>query len=114
MAIDETAFAPGRLVDHGDGRYSLVYSSFPDFDAIFRRKHLQGGGYTWRSMVVHLLEEHHPDALDSLEFDPEADMFCAISDNLDALRAVAQMLVRLQDENVVADIVEHVNLAEYD
>lgn len=112
--IDQTQFAPGTLVDHGDGHFSLIYSAFPDFDDIFTRKGLQGGGYSWHGMVVHLLEEHAPEALDALDFDPEASMFCALSDDLEALKAVARMLKKLEERSVVKDIVEHVNLLEYD
>lgn len=114
MRLDHADFAPGTLVDHGDGHYSLIYSAFPDFDDIFTRKHLQGGGYTWHGMVVHLLEEVAPNALESLDFDPEASMFCALSDNLDALREVAKVLRRLEERDVVAHLVENVDLTEYD
>jgi len=112
--IDQTQFAPGTLVDHGDGHYSLVYSAFPDFDDVFKAKGLQGGGYTWHGMVVHLLEENAPDALEALDFDPEGSMFCALSDDINALKAVARMLSKLESRDVVADIVENVDLAEYD
>src|SRR6185503_4801344 len=114
MGIDKTLFAPGTLVELDAGRYSLVYDRFPDFDDIFKPRRLQGGGYTWHGMVVHLLEEHAPDALDALEFDPSADTLSAVSDDLTALRAVAQMLRRLEKREVVADIVANVDLTEYD
>lgn len=112
--MNEADFAPGTLVDHGDGRYSLVYSAFPDFGDLFERKGLQGGGYTWHGMVVHLLEEQAPEALESLDFDPEAGMFCALSDSLIALRAVAKVLGKLEDRDLVSDLIENVDLTEYD
>lgn len=114
MIIDPAEFKPGTLIEYGDGRYSLTYSAFPDFDDLFAPKGLQGGGYTWHGMVMSLLEDNEPDALDSLDFDPEAGTFCAIGDDLDALRAVARMLVKLEDRAVVADIVSRVDLSEYD
>ena len=114
MTIDPADFAPGRLIDYEDGIYGLVYSEFPDFGDLFERKGLQGGGDTWHGMVVHLLEEHAPDVLESLDFDPEANMFCARSDDLNALKAVALILRKLEDRNVVADLVEHVDLTEYE
>jgi Immunity protein 51 len=112
--IDQAEFAPGKLVDHGGGSYSLIYTTFPNFADVFAPKGLQGGGHTWHGMVVHLLEEYAPDALESLDFDPEGDMFIAQSDSLDALRAVAKVLKRLEDRAVVADLVTHVVLTEYD
>jgi hypothetical protein len=114
LTIDRADFAPGTLVDHGDGHYSLIYSSFPDFDDVFTRKGLQGGGYTWHGMVVHLLEEQAPEALDALDFDPGASMLCALSDDLNALRQVAKVVRKLEERDVVADIVENVELSEYD
>ena len=114
MTIDKADFAPGTLVEHGGGHYSLIYSEFPDFSDVFDPKGLQGGGYTWHGMVMHLLEENAPEALDALDFDPEAGMFCALSDDLDALRAVARMLVKLESRAAVADIVANVDLTEYD
>ena len=112
--IDKADYAPGTLVEHGDGRYSLLYSDFPDFGDLFTRKGLQGGGYTWHGMVMHLLEEQAPEALESLDFDPEAGMFCALSDSLVALRAVARILGKLQDRDIVSDLIENVDLTEYD
>lgn len=114
MRIDHADFAPGTLVDHGEGKYSLIYSAFPDFEDIFTRKRLQGGGHTWHGMVVHLLEELAPDSLEFIEFDPEASMLSAVSDNLDALREVAKVLRKLEDRDVVAQLVENVELTEYD
>lgn len=114
MTIDKTQFAPGTLVDHGEGQYSLIYSSFPAFDDIFRRKGLQGGGYTWHGMVVHLLEEQAPEALEALDFDPEGSMFCALSDDLGALRAVANVLRQLETRELVQQLVENVDLTQYD
>ena len=111
---DGDAFAPGTLLDHGEGSYSLVYSSFPPFDELLTRRRLPTGGCTWRNMVVYLLEENAPDALESLDFECDPRMFTAISDNLDALRAVAKMLGKLEHRTTVADIVENVDLAEYE
>lgn len=114
MTIDKAEFAPGTLVDHGEGHYSLIYSSFPAFDEIFTRKGLQGGGVIWRGMVVHLLEEQAPEALESLDFDPEGSVFSALSDDLDALRAVAKVLRQLETRELVQQLVENVDLAQYD
>ena len=52
--------------------------------------------------------------LESLDFAPDAGMFCAVSDSLVSLRAVAKMLGKLENRSVVADLIEHVDLTEYD
>lgn len=114
MTIDPSRYKPGTLVNHKDGSYSLLYSEFPDFRDVFEPRGLQGGGYTWHGMVVHLLEEHAPDALDALDFDPEASMFSAVSDSLPALAKVADMLRKLEDRDTVCTIVDNVDLAQYD
>lgn len=112
--IDTTQFAPGTLVDHGEGHYSLLYSSFPTFDGVFEHRGLDGGGDTWRAMVVHLLEEQAPEVLEAVDFDPDASVFCALSDSLPALKEVAKALERLQDRDTVLRLVEHVDLRQYD
>jgi hypothetical protein len=114
VTIDKAQFAPATLVDHGEGHYSLVYSAFPAFDDLFKRKGLQGGGYTWHGMVVHMLEEQDPESLEALDFDPEASMFCALSDDLDALRSVADILRQLETRELVAQIIDSVDLTQYD
>jgi hypothetical protein len=111
---DPSKYKPGTLVDHKDGTYSLIYSSFPDVGDVFEQRGLQGGGCTWHGMVVHLLEENAPEALDALDFDCEAGMFSAISDSLPALAKVAEMLRKLEDRELVCEIAENVDLRQYD
>jgi hypothetical protein len=107
-------YEPGTLIDHKDGTYSLIYSSFPDVGDVLEQRGLQRGGNTWHGMVVHLLEENAPEALDALDFDCEAGMFSAISDSLPALAKVAEMLRKLEDRDVVCEIAENINLSQYD
>ena len=107
-------FAPGKLLDYGGGHYGLVYLDFPDFRELFARRGVPAGGTTWESMVEHLLEEHEPIALEALEFECEPDSFLARSDNLDALRSVARMLRKLESKSTVVNILDDVNLTEYE
>lgn len=44
-----------------------------------------GNGYDWESLARVFLEEKRPNLLDEIDFDSEAGMFCAYSDNKDAL-----------------------------
>lgn len=114
--LDKAAYAPGVLVEHPDN-YSLIYSRFPsseDVVAVFDERGLQGGGYTWHGLVVHLLNEQSPATLDAIEFDPEGDMFCAVSTDLDALRTVGSMLAQLENVELLKKLAATVDLSEYD
>jgi len=114
---DASAFAPGTLVEHDGGRYSLVYSNFPsspDLETVYNEKGLQGGGYTWHGFVVHLMKQHAPQALDAIEFDPEGSMFCAVSKDLAALRAVGAALAQLENIELVKQLASTVDVSEYD
>ncbi|HSD87602.1 MAG TPA: Imm51 family immunity protein [Kofleriaceae bacterium] len=114
MKPDKAAFEPGILVDHGEGRYSLTYDKFPNFSNVFDPKGLQGGGYTWHGLVATLMTETAPDALEAIDFDPEAGMFVAVSEDLDALMEVAKALRQLEKRDVVERIVATTDLREYD
>ncbi len=112
-AAGDASFRPGTLVTHAEGSYSLVYSDFPHVPAMDARG-VQGGGYTWHALVLHLLQYEAPQFLDALFFDPEAGMFCAVSSNLEALRAVARALAKLEDPGVLTRLVEIVDFSAYD
>lgn len=44
-----------------------------------------GNGYDWGSLAQVFLDEKCPDLQEKISFDPEADMFCAYSEDRDAL-----------------------------
>lgn len=114
---DASAFAPGTLVEHDDGKFSVVYSKFPsspDLEAVYDERGLQGGGYTWHGFVVHLMKQHAPQALDAVEFDPEGSMFCAVSKDLAALQAVSAALAQLENIELVKQLAATVDVSEYD
>jgi hypothetical protein len=114
---DATAFAPGTLVEHDGGKYSLVYSTFPqsdDLEAVYGERGLQGGGHAWRGFVVHLMKQHAPAALEAIEFDPEHGMFCAVSKDLAALRAVGAALAQLENVELVVNLARTVDESDLD
>jgi tetratricopeptide (TPR) repeat protein len=49
----------------------------------------EGNGYDWSSLAAVFLEETMPALAGIIRFDPEADMFCAYSDNGEAVAAFA-------------------------
>ncbi len=46
----------------------------------------EGGGYDWESLAQVFLNEKRPDLLEKIDFDPEASMFVAYSEDKQALR----------------------------
>lgn len=44
-----------------------------------------GNGYDWNSLAQVFLDEKRPDLQSKIDFDPEAGMFCAYSNDKDAL-----------------------------
>ncbi len=76
---DDADVAPCRLVDHGEGRFSLCLDDFkmPDV-ALFAERGLQGGGYTWEAVADSLLRLRRPDLADQVAWDSEAGMFVAV------------------------------------
>jgi hypothetical protein len=114
---DASAFAPGTLVEHDGGTFSLVYSTFPqsdDLEAVYGERGLQGGGHAWRRFVVHLMKQHAPAALEAIEFDPEHGMFCAVSKDLAALRAVGAALAQLENVELVVNLARTVDESDLD
>lgn len=71
-----------------------------------------GNGYDWSSLAQIFLEEKCPDLEEKIRFDPEADMFCAYSNHVDAL---ADFIIRLkkacEDKALILDLFSR---AEYD
>ncbi len=113
-AVDKAAFLPGVLVEHEGGKYSVVYTSFPALDPEAEARGIQGGGYTWHGLVVHLMKEQAPSHLDRVAFDPEASMFCAYGNDLEALGSVAKALAHLEDEELRKKLLATVDVRDYD
>ena len=114
---DASAFAPGTLVEHDGGKYSLVYSTFPqsdDLEAVYGERGVQGGGHAWRGFVVHLMKQHAPAALEAIEFEPERTTFCAVSKDLAALRAVGAALAQLENVELVVNLARTVDVSDFD
>jgi hypothetical protein len=90
----EGTVAP-RLVDLGEGRFSLCVEEFEAFgDAEDREQELGVTGYSLEAAVKrHLKRERSPHAAE-LKFDCESSMFSVTSSNLTALAHVAEVLFR--------------------
>jgi hypothetical protein len=93
--------APCRLVDHGEGRYSLCLDDFrmPRV-ALFDERGLQGGGYTWEALADSLARLRRPELVDGLSYDSEAGMFVAIGTR-PTLVALAHLLQEAMDDEAL-------------
>ncbi|MDP2343138.1 MAG: Imm51 family immunity protein [Deltaproteobacteria bacterium] len=92
LGVEDTDVAPCRLVDHGEGRFSLCFDDFkmPELP-LFEERGLQGGGYTWEAIADSLLRLRRPDMVDQVSYDSEAGMFVAVG-NRPSLIVVARLL----------------------
>jgi hypothetical protein len=92
LHVDEADVSPCRLVDHGEGRYSLCLDDFrmPDVP-LFDERGLQGGGYTWEGVAKSLVHLRRPDLEADLTYDSEAGMFVALGSRV-SLRVVAKLI----------------------
>ena len=60
-----------------------------------------GNGYDWGSLAQVFLDEKCPDLQKKIDFDPEADMFCAYSDDKDALSDFILRFKRACEDNAI-------------
>jgi hypothetical protein len=89
---DDNDVAPCRLVNHGEGRFSLCFDDFKmPRVAMFDERGLAGNGYTWEAVVDSLLRLRRPELVDKVSFDSEASMLVAIGTR-PVLVAVARLV----------------------
>ncbi|RNB80128.1 hypothetical protein EDM56_27335 [Brevibacillus fluminis] len=79
---------PFLLVEHDSGSMSLILTVGAYKHEIFETRAdegFEGNGYDWGSLAAVFLTEKMPQLIDRIHFDPEGDMFCAYSDDREAL-----------------------------
>lgn len=89
MTDFHTQIHPFKWVEH-DNSASVIMSDVGDYKQfIFDSRAdegFEGSGYDWQSLAIVFLEEQVPHLQDDISFDSESGMFCAYSDNVDALK----------------------------
>jgi len=71
----------------------------------------EGNGYDWQSLAIVFLNEKMPELADVVKFDSEASMFCAYSDNADALKNFALgFKVACEDDSLIRDLFSRAEL----
>ncbi len=70
-----------------------------------------GNGYDWGSLAQVFLDERCPDLQEKISFDPEADMFCAYSEDRDALADfIVQFKKACEDRAIILDLFSRAEL----
>jgi len=81
---------------------------------IFRardKEGFEGNGYDWCSLAKVFLKEQKPELMDTVSFDPEADMFCAYSTNPSNLKAfIIALKEACENESLIQDLFSRAEL----
>lgn len=86
-------------IEKVESQYSISYFNYKsDTLEYFERLGLQGGGYTWKSLVKSALQAESPELLSQIESDAEGDAFVAYSANQSSAQAVKDILNRLSSD----------------
>ena len=73
-----------------------------------------GNGYDWASLAHAFLNEKCPELREKITFDPEADMFCAYSEDKEALANFILLFKKAcEDKILISDIFSRTEWDEY-
>ncbi|WP_342512124.1 Imm51 family immunity protein [Sporosarcina sp. FSL K6-1522] len=89
--VDEEALLPFRWVAHASS-VSLILNAGSYKNEVFAGRideGFEGNGYDWGSLAAVFIDEVMPDLEGRVHFDPEADMFCAYSEDGESLKQFA-------------------------
>lgn len=108
------AVAPFILVDQGSGGKSVILTVGSYLTWLFdtrAEEGFEGNGYDWASLAAVFLEERMPELSGVIRFDPEADMFCAYSDDGEAVeRFTAAFKAACEDEVLIRGLFSRTEL----
>ena len=118
IGIGKVPFAekikPFLLVEHDNGSISMILDVGTYKDEIFQTRAdegFEGNGYDWGSLAAIFLNEKMPQLADDIRFDPEAGMFCAYSNNREALQSFAIAFKEAcEDDAVIRDLFSRAEL----
>jgi hypothetical protein len=117
---DDSDIHPLTLVEsaHPLGySYSLILGEehmVPVMDT-FEEYEYYGNGYAWEGVARSAVQAHAPDIAELVEYDPEAGMFAAVSDDPEALRRLGTLLRRaLQDRDFLEQLLRDADPGWFD
>ena len=83
---------PLILDETSPGVFSLLLRDLDSFSSTFEAAGHTGNGYSWEAVALHVLESSLSELEEKIEFDSEADMFCATSEDRAALAQLGEVL----------------------
>jgi hypothetical protein len=93
---DDKTYAPLVLFeyDHKPGHYCLMLTDnhMVDVMDVFEENGRYGNGYGWTDVAVAAIRQEAPAIEGKVDFDPEAGMFVAFGEDLDALQQLGRIL----------------------
>ena len=96
MFVDKETYAPLALFeyDHNPGNYCLMLtdSRMVDVMEVFQANGREGGGYAWADLALGVIRSDAPELESKMGMDPEAGMFVAYGEDLDALKQLGTLL----------------------
>jgi len=105
---------PFQIVEHDNGNLSVILDIGTYKNEVFQTRAdegFEGNGYDWSSLAAVFLEERMPHLTGIIHFDPEASMFCAYSDNREALQSfVIGFKEACEDDAVIRDLFSRAEL----
>jgi hypothetical protein len=116
MSSDTPEISPLKIVEGEDGEYSLILGTGDNAadDTIVELGHEPNGPF-WDGVATLLIQEELPDLEDEIEFDSEAGMFCAISEDREALERLGALMAKIAtSDSEVRDVVRRAEEAGFE
>ena len=116
---DRETYSPLFIFEHENklGNYSLLLTDQHMVGAIgelFETAGRQSSGYTWADVALQAMRSSSPELEERLSMDPEAGMFCAYGEDLEAIKALGALLhTAYHDRSALAELVRNAPY-EYD
>ena len=109
----ERTIAPFFWVDH-DESASVCLNVGEYLQDVFDGRAddgFEGNGYDWASLAQVFLNEKCPQLLDKVDFDPEGGMFCAYSEDAEALgEFILKFKEACEDRELITDLFSRAEL----
>lgn len=106
--------SPFFLVEHGNNLVSLCLCTGIYKKDLFETRingGIDGNGYVWDSLAKIFLQKMMPELLDKVKFDLESSMFCAFSENKNAILEFAITFHKMcEDESLMRELISRVEL----
>ena len=82
------------LLKYDSDQFSLVFTDFDLFLGFLESRGGQAGGYSWQAIIRAALELAQVE-LPNVEFEPEDDMFLAVSPEIGSLQRIQDVIAEL-------------------